>query len=301
MEEILNVIQKKIQKRKTETGILICSVLLLTFLLYGNLIKERKENNLLRLYFLNVGQGDSELILLPGGASILIDAGPPNKKALEELSKILSPFQRTIDIVSPSHFQLDHMGGLPEVMKRYKVGAILSNGETSETSIYQTFVKTAKKENIPNIAITKGDKIKYKESVITVLHPPANSTGKIKDINESSLVLQLKSKGVGALFTGDAGATTEKLLLQYLEAELPNIDILKVPHHGSRFSSTKEFLKAVSPKIAIIEVGKNTYGHPTPQTLKRLEEIGAKIYRTDRDGTIQITTNGKILTIKTIK
>ncbi|MAF79490.1 hypothetical protein CL629_00175 [bacterium] len=293
MTIIIQTIFKKLKKRKTETGIFVISLIILNILLIAHIIQLKQDKNLLQIYFLSVGQGDSELIILPGGAKILIDGGPSNKKVLQELSKILSPFDRKIDLISTSHPQQDHIGGLPEIIERFKTSALISNGVENTIGAYKALNETTEKHKLQNITLAQGDKIKYKDSRITVVHPTHKTVE--KDVNESSLVLLLESASTTTLFTGDISKSIEKNLTRF--GLVNEIDILKIAHHGSKNSSDKTFLKQTSPKIAVIEVGKNSYGHPASVTLKNLEALRTKIYNTNTQGTIKITSNGKSLKI----
>ncbi|MEK7479098.1 MAG: MBL fold metallo-hydrolase [Patescibacteria group bacterium] len=285
--------KKFLKKYKKEITFFVLSLILLNLALFIHMARLMRNDKLLRVYFLNVGQGDASLITLPGGAHIMVDGGPNPQATLEELSKILSPFKRTIDLITSSHPQQDHIGGLPEVFRRYRVGAYISNGEKNEIGVYDALMEVLGKEGIPNIVLSRGDKIRYRDSVIEVLNPPRRSIQ--SDLNENSLVLLLRSASTTALFTGDIGKTTEAGL------EVGLLNILKVPHHGSKYSSSPKFLKALKPKIAVIQVGENRFGHPTKDALKRLENVGAKIFRNDEDGTIQIISDGKVLKITKIK
>ena len=143
------------------------------------------------------------------------------------------------------------------------------------------------KENIPLITLAEGDKIKYGKNNLLILSPNKKFLGR-KEINNTSIVIKFESPKFGALFTGDIGYDVEK----YLVNKFPDIlksDILKVPHHGSKYSSSLEFLKMVNPGLALIEVGKNSYGHPTKEVLNRLMALGVDVFRTDEDGTIKIS------------
>lgn len=248
-----------------------------------------------KLYFLNVGQGDAELVELPqpslplGMASqkpvrVLIDGGP-DQSLLRELDKILPPTDRYIDLVIMTHPQLDHFAGLIEVFRRYQVGAFLFNGRTADGAFHD--LETAVKENkIPAMQILEGDKIKYLSNIFDVLSPNAEFL-QSAELNDTSVVLLFNHGNAKALFTADIGMNVE----HYLTTHYPSLSaaMLKVPHHGSKFSSGEEFLNAIRPKVAVIEVGKNnTYGHPTKEALSRLEAVGAKIYRTDLNGTVKM-------------
>jgi len=241
---------------------------------------EPAEN--LQINFLNVGQGDSSLIILPGGVKLLIDGGRPDKRALEELAEVLPPNDRYLDLVLATHNDADHLGGLVEVLKRYEIGAFLYNGrDDSNLAHFTEAMAITAEKNIPIISLEQGDKIKYKESLGSVLWPTPSALAQ-KSTNEGSVVLKLTSNEVTSLFAGDISSKTEKLI-----ANLAGLtDILKIPHHGSKYSSSAEFLNILRPRLAVVEVGKNSYGHPTAEVLNRLAQIGSSLYRTDLDGRV---------------
>jgi len=247
-------------------------------------------NKNLELYFLDVGQGDSELAVLPGNVKVLIDAGPDNK-IIGNLSSIFSSTDRYIDLAIISHSQLDHFGGLIDVMKRYQIGAFIFNGRRGETAAFGELEKTIKENKIPVVVLGESDKIKYQNDILDIISPPENLLSNA-ELNDTTLVMRLLSQGVKVLFTGDIDSKIEESLVRKYDL---GVDVLKISHHGSKFSSSEDFLKAVSPKISIIEVGKNSYGHPTEQALNRLASVGSQIFRTDRNGTVKLTLeNGKI-------
>ncbi|OGY64467.1 MAG: hypothetical protein A2214_00940 [Candidatus Harrisonbacteria bacterium RIFOXYA1_FULL_48_8] len=246
----------------------------------------------LGLYFLDVGQGDSELINFPGDVQVLIDGGP-NTKVLEGLARALPAQDRYIDLVVVSHPQLDHFGGLIDVLESYKVGAVIENGRKGTTAAYADFEKTLQENGVRRIILTEGDKIKYEDATLSVLSPNRKNLAS-KELNDSVLVMMLEKSGLRALYTGDIGKDIEDELLKKYDL---SAQVLKVGHHGSRFSSSPEFLKAVNPVISVIEVGKNTYGHPTPAALGRLADVGTQIFRTDRDRTILVDFDGDKLRV----
>lgn len=246
----------------------------------------------LELYFLNVGQGDSQLVNLPGNVQILIDGGR-GPKVLSELARVLPPQDRYIDLVIATHPDFDHFGGLIDVLKTYKVGAVITNGRKGVAAAFGDFEKVIQEKGIPEINFVAGDKIKYEDMALETLWPlPWAVAG--KKVNESGIVFLLKQDGLRALYTADIGFETERALIRKYDL---SAQVLKVGHHGSRFSSSPEFLKAVNPKISVIEVGKNTYGHPTPAALGRLADIGAQIFRTDFNGTIKMIFDGDSIRI----
>ncbi len=235
------------------------------------------------VYFFNVGQGDSQLIALPP-VNILIDGGR-GKRVLGELDKVFSEFNgKYIDLVIATHADIDHFGGLREVVKNYQVGAFLFNGKASNNSAYLELVSLVNRAGIPIINLAAKDKIKYNNDYLAVLSPEAKEIF-YNDDNNSSLVLMLNAGGEKALFTGDISLKTEDKLASRYDL---TADILKVSHHGSKNSSGANFLNDVLPRISVIGVGRNSYGHPHPLTIERLQKAGSKIFRTDTDGAIKI-------------
>lgn len=250
----------------------------------------RGANKDARVYFLDVGQGDSELVVLPGGVKVLIDGGPTNQ-VINVLASVLSPFDRYIDLVMLSHAQTDHFTGLIDVFRRYQVGAFVYNGRDGSAPSWPELAQIVNKEKVPVEVLLAGDKIVNSNSQFDILMPDKNFI-QSADLNETALVALLQSQNSKILFTGDMDSKIEDYLVQRYNL---NIDVLKVAHHGSKFSSDENFLQASKPKIAVIEVGKNSYGHPTQEALSRLSSVGAQIFRTDQNGTIKLAIeNSKI-------
>lgn len=252
-----------------------------------------KSINDFELYFLKVGQGDSSLVILPDQKGsfikVLIDGGPINGGLDTNLDKILKN-DRYIDLIFISHPQADHYGGLIDVVKKYNVGAVLYNGEESPSNNWEELNKLINDKKIGKIALSAGNMVNYAVSNIKVL----NSLNFNADTNNSALVLMLDSNGVKTLYTGDIDADTEVAI-----ASKENLmaDILKVSHHGSKYSSDINFLKEVNPKISIIEVGKNSYGHPAKSVLERLISVGSKVFNTYEHGMIKIIREGSNLKV----
>lgn len=241
--------------------------------------------------FLNVGQGDAELIRSAAG-NILIDAGP-NNKVLFELGKILPFYDRTIDLFILSHPNKDHFNGFFEILDKYKIRTVLLNNFTYPSSSFQKLIEELKKRHILIIKGFEGVRISWPacagertENKLLVVYPPENLIFS-NNLNDSCLVLDLALETNHFLFTGDISSTQEKKLSSFLASLKDQIKVLKVAHHGSNYSSSDLFLKTFKPKIAIIEVGENTYNQPHPDVLKRLNDIGAQIFRTDINNTIQ--------------
>ncbi len=279
------------QKYKNELIFLFLIIFFLNFLIYVEIFKLLFDNNA-KIYFLNVGQGDSQLIILPKNIKILIDGGPLNKNLLLNLDKILPFYDRYIDLVINTHPQLDHYGGFLELFKRYQIGYFINNGQESNNVYYFNFKKIILDKKIKTISLDFDDKIVYKNAVLKTLWPKKIIAG---DFNDNSLVFLFIFKNIKTLFTSDISAKVEKELISYLD----KIDILKVAHHGSKNSNSLDFLNFIQPYLAVIEVGKNNYGHPHSQTLKNLNLVNSQILRTDVNGLIRIELkDNKIIKIK---
>jgi competence protein ComEC len=261
---------------------IVILLIVLDVLVWRTIISAKSSDNL-EIYFLSVGQGDSELVRLPGGVKVLIDGGP-NNKILDDLAKILPPADRYIDIVINSHPHPDHFVGLIDILKNYRVGTFIFNGRDGGIPAWQELLKTADQNKVPELILAATDKIHYQDSEFNIISPD-KSFVKNKDLNQTSLVALFKDQNFRALFMGDAGAEVEKYLASRYDLK---VNVLKVGHHGSKYSSSDEFLAEALPQIAGIEVGKNSYGHPTEETLTRLASIGVQVYRTDADGTIKL-------------
>ncbi|MBT9175437.1 MAG: ComE operon protein 3 [candidate division WS2 bacterium] len=243
------------------------------------------------LYVLDVGQGDSQLVILASedgrsAIKILIDGGR-DKTVLTALDKALGNLNnKYLDLVIATHTDLDHIGGLIEVARRYDIGMFISNGREGTSEAYNVLKETLAERAIPAIALLEGDVIRYGDNTLTVLSPD-KALVKSKSVNEASLVMMLQSENTKTLFVGDIGFSTENMLLK--KKEDLTADILKVGHHGSKNSSGENFIAAVRPTVSVIGVGKkNRYGHPAPRVLETLLLADSRVYRTDEDGTIKI-------------
>ncbi len=230
-------------------------------------------------YFLDVGQGDAEVVRT-GRAAWMIDGGK-NELAADALANILPFLKRRIDVVFVSHPQQDHLGGLFDVIRRYDVGAVVWNGERNE--LWSSFSAELATRKIPAFVVTAGDVVRQEKNVFRVVWPPAGIAP--SDQNDQSLVLFFSNGTTTALYAGDI---TEKVERAVVAAVSSTVDILKVAHHGSKYSSSIRFLETIRPLVAVIEVGKNSYGHPTQEVLARLADVGARIFRTDQNGIIRI-------------
>jgi beta-lactamase superfamily II metal-dependent hydrolase len=251
----------------------------------------------LRAYFLDVGQGDSSVILFKDKV-ILIDAGE-----VDQGDRVVSDLEKLgvtrIDLLVATHPHSDHIGGMQKVLAHFPVGKVLDSGIPTTSSLYEYFLKSVDEKNIPYVVAEQGETIDLDPSLrILVLSPPKEHIG--DDLNTNSIVLRISYGTVNLLYTGDATTAAEDALEKTgypLDAQ-----VLKVGHHGSSGSSSAAFLGRVDPEVAVISVGAdNDYGHPHQETLERLKTAGPLVLRTDRDGTILVESDGAAFSVVTEK
>ena len=246
----------------------------------------------LEIYFFDVGQADS-ILIKEKDYTMLIDGG--NQSDGENLVKYLQEELNVndIDILVGTHPHEDHIGGLPNVISSLSIGKIYLPNATTTTKIFEKLLDTIAEKNY-KITVPKIDEeINLNNMNFKVLYTGTDES----DLNNTSIVLKLEYGKTSYLFTGDAtDKTEEKIIDKDIEA-----DVLKIGHHGSSYSSTESFLNKVKPKYAIIQVGNdNKYDHPTKTTLDKLNERNIKIYRTDENGTIKLTSDGTNINFETI-
>jgi competence protein ComEC len=245
----------------------------------------------LRIDFVSLGQGDCTVIRHQPNHAILVDAGPypnPSKKREARLVQyLIAEGIHTIDAIFLSHPQNDHIGCMGEIAAVYPVSHFFESPAITDNKAYATLHKELEKQHTAIHPVTAGDRIRMGEELtFHVLHPDQAALNAEMDINEKSMVLLLDSPDIRMLLTGDIGGGTERQLIKaYPHLD---IDIVKVPHHGSQYSSCMEFLQSIHAAFAVISVGKNTYGQPHEETVKRYKQVNAHILRTDQDGTIQL-------------
>lgn len=257
-----------------------------------------KAPRLLEVVFFDVGQGDAIFIETPQGQQILIDGGP-SAAILEKLVKVMPFWDRTIEVVILTHPEKDHLSGLIEVLKKYQVKNIFWTGVVRQTAEYREWLKTLEREGAKIFIAGAGQKIRLAPDVqIQILYPLESLAGQeFKDSNNTSIVTRLDFGENSFLFTGDVSKSVEKELIQN-NANI-DVDVLKAGHHGSKTSSSEDFVKIVSPRIAVISSGSsNSYGHPHQEVLDILAKYGITVLRTDLQGDIKITSDGENLKSK---
>jgi competence protein ComEC len=249
----------------------------------------------LKVDFLDVGQGDSAFIQTPEDQHILIDGGP-DISALGKLSSLMPFWDKSIDLVILTHPESDHMQGLLDILKTYKADYILWSGVKKNAAEYDAWInilEKQKKMGAKIIIADAGQEIKAGNVLIYTLYPLESLEGKdMKNTsNDTCVVSKLIFGSNSFLFTGDISSAAEKEMVN--SGENISSDVLKVAHHGSKYSTSDLFLENAKPKIAVISVGaKNTYGHPTPEVLQRLEKFGIKVERTDVNGDVDFVSDG---------
>ncbi|MBI4280892.1 MBL fold metallo-hydrolase [Candidatus Uhrbacteria bacterium] len=243
----------------------------------------------------DVGQGDAIFAQAPDGQQMLIDGGPDDA-VLAKLGRLMPPGDREIDALVLTHPHADHVAGLVSVLRRYRVEKVLMAGVRHPTADYRIFLDEIARQGMVVEIIEKAENFEWGGARLAVLYPQKSFKDQIfQDVNASSVVLKLSQGEQDILLTGDLEAEGEQELVAAgadLEAE-----VLKAGHHGSKTSTSEEFLKAVDPEYAVISVGENSYGHPHFSVLHRLRNFGAQIFRTDEAGDVIIWTDGERLKI----
>ena len=252
----------------------------------------------LTVHFIDVGQGDSELIQF-NGKNVLIDGGTPEMGSRVE-SYLRGHGASSLDLVVATHPHDDHIGGLLTILNDLLVGQVLDSGQTHTSQTFENYLNLIDRKNILFNTAERGQTIDLDPAIkIEVLSPPATHFAG-DDLNQNSVVLKVTYNKVSFLFMGDAGFVAENSIMA-AGYDLKS-DVLKVGHHGSSSASGSAFLAKVKPTSSIIEVGAgNDYGHPTSKTLSALTDTGSKIYRTDTNGNIVVTTDGQTYSVSTSK
>ena len=288
----------KLQSR-FPTKWLIPPLLLIAILVWS--VAFTMPDDKLHISFLDVGQGDAILVQMPDGQNILIDGGPDPQKVNLELSKKLPFWDRTIDLMVSTQPQADHITGLVEVLQRYEVKQVLEPGVPYDSCIYREWLRLVEEKHVKHNIAKAGQEIDLGNGIkMEVLNPPqALFEGTSSDVDNNGVVLRLSWGKVSFLFTADIRQEAEFELIEQ-RANLRST-VLKVAHHGSKTSTSPQFLAAADSEIAVISVGAdNHFGHPSPEVVESLvDKLGEdKVYRTDENGTIEFITDGKRLWVR---
>ena len=252
----------------------------------------------LTLLFVDVGQGDAALIRTPGGHWVAIDAGPLST-GWDAGRQVLVPLLRRyrvaqLDAFVMSHAHLDHIGGASSLFTALPVGLVIEPGERVVEPAYEAWLATLAARGTRWHPTEAGVAWTIDSVHFLVRHPPREWPYWGDNLNEDSIVLEVSYHDFAALLMGDAGFVAESRLA----GSVPHVDVLRVGHHGSRSASSEEFLAATHPAVAVISVGRNRYGHPAPETMDRLGAAAIRVWRTDREGTISVVTDGRQFTVR---
>lgn len=268
----------------TRTKILffIVSFLFAFAMFFGWFLFVSYRDNSVKVIFLDVGEGDA-ILVRSGSTEVLIDSGADPDRLLAHLGRHIPFWDRTIEVILATHPDRDHIGGFAKLLRLYRVESVFTNGAEDETDTEKEFFSAIGREGVERRSLRTGSRISLPDGkgVFDILHPTPEFVSEGKDAsNEGSIVLLFSFGETRVLLTGDL-PNEERFL-----PEIPRADILKVAHHGSKYSTSVFFLDRVQPKDAVVSVGKNSYGHPASETLERLQKIGANIFRTDLLGDI---------------
>ena len=266
------------------------------------LVVAHRPDGATRVVVLDVGQGDGILVEGGRGGRMVVDGGPDPGRLLIALDERLPPWDRRIDILVLTHPHEDHVAGLALLLDRYRVGRVYEPGMIGPGPGYRAWEDVLERGGPPHGRLSTGDRMTLDSIQFRVLWPDAN---RVPDrppdggtsINNVSIVLLGEVGGRRFLLAGDVEEGVDPELLR---RGIPNVDLLKVAHHGSRTASTRPFLEAVHPRVAVVSAGLgNPYGHPAPATIDRLHELAGRTYRTDTDGTVEVAFDGPAIRVRT--
>jgi len=279
--------------------IVIGGLLVIFFVLITVIWWHGRNDSELMVTFVDIGQGDCILIQTPSNHSILIDGGP-DSGVLSKIGRALPFYDHTIDLIILTHAHSDHVAGLVDILKRYEVQSVVYSAINYSSPDYLEWQSLVQEKQIQSLFPIAGQMFQFGEVTLEVLFPLEDLSGDPpKDLNAMSVVARLEYQDTSFLLTGDATAEVEEQLLRTYQASSLASDVLKVGHHGSKYSSSLEFLQAVSPEIAVIQVGEgNSFDHPHRLILQRLKGLGIPVFRNDLEGDVEIRSDGKKIIIE---
>lgn len=271
-----------------KVALILLILILCNIVAYSLIFK--KDNNL-KVIFFDVGQGDSIFIETSQGHQILVDGGP-NNSVLNNLEKFMNPFDKSIDMVILTHTDKDHLGGLISILKIYDIDVFVWTGASSDSNLFNELNELLANKKV--VTVDAFDKI-WAGDIELQIYNPIKDVSAIKDSNDTSIVFKLIHGNSKFLLTGDLSSNFEDDLIEKFDLKS---SILKVGHHGSKYSTSEEFVKAISPSCAIISVGKNNYGHPAERVLNLLQDNNIKTLRTDIYSDIVFYSNKENIFLK---
>lgn len=268
-------------------ALLVVSLLLITNLfVWSRLVLASNRNLIVKVY--NIGQGDSIFIRTPDNYKILIDGGP-NNKVVDYLNKELGLNDRELDLLVLTHPQADHMYGLIETIKKFNVKKLITSDVKNNTSMYKLWIDTLNNSHLKPQFVFAGESITLSDQVKMQIVWPVEAKPRSTDLNDACVVIKLTYGNFDMLLTGDADQR-----VQPYSGNLSHIEVLKVPHHGSKTALNEQFLQELAPDQSVISVGqRNQYGHPAEVLLKLLNSNSNKVFRTDQNGTVTFVSDGR--------
>lgn len=270
-------------------GIIICTFILSTILLF-NLYNNNAEK-LLEIHLIDVGQGDSILIVTPNNRTILIDAGDTSSGP-NVLTHLKKNRIKSLDVLIGTHPHSDHIGGLPKIIESMNIESFYIPPVAHTSKTFEDMLIAAKNHNLNISTLSIGSKIEFDEDISLYFLSPLKDYG--EDLNNWSIVLKLDYLEKSFLFTGDMEYAAEQDIINHYEHGFLRSHLLKIAHHGSNSSSSLSFLNTINPDVALISCGyNNSYSHPHEEVINRLKNMSNNIYRTDYNGTVIIKSNGK--------
>ncbi len=261
-----------------------CAVLM-GYISLGFLFVQLPDDKM-HVYFLDVGQGDSIFIKTPQNHQILIDGGPKNT-VIERLGEVMPFFDKSIDLLVLTHPDSDHLDGLLEVLKRFKVDSVVFTGILSSKAAYIEFLEEIYERGVDVFVAEEKVDFVFGDVYFDTIYPFEALTGSVEEMNDTSVVMRVFYKGTSLMLTGDLSVEKEKEIVA--QRGMLESDILKAGHHGSKTSSSLEFLGRVSPEVVVIQCGKdNNFGHPHEEALENFEKAGVEVVRrNDLEGTVE--------------
>lgn len=283
----------KEEKKKLPREFIVPIVLILLNAIVWSFYLSQKENDILEVSFLDIGQGDAIFIEAPNGTQMLIDAGR-DTAVLNELGRSMSFFDRSIDVVLVTHPDQDHIGGIPAVLENYEVGKFIDSFADTESSTYDEMNRRVLDEGAEYFVGVRGMLITLDQEngvYFHILHPEPDEFA-VTETNDLSIIGKLVYGDTSFMLTGDAGKAQEAMLYA-TDGEYLHSSVLKAGHHGSKTSSSAAFVKIVDSTYAVISAGKdNSYGHPHKEVIDTLEKENIEILSTAEQGTIKFLSNG---------